>query len=239
MPPPGYVPYGAAGSGSFQPIRSLTKWLVVLIGITVAVQVIALLVQLTLRNAASDFLDGQLTSSRFDDKLGVYLGVALLSSAVAIGQMVVLLIWTFRMAKNLQVLGRMPQAFKPGLTILVNLIGGCTLGILNFFMWRELWIGSDPETPPNDPQWKRRPVGGIVVAHLVLTLLSVVVGLGVGVGSAFGGFGRSNSETVAKNLVDKLGVVVASGGLQIAVAVVFIVLVRQLSARHMASTREA
>ncbi len=241
MPPPGYVPYGGfgVGQGSFQPIRSLAKWLVILLGVTLVVQAAAVLVQLTLRGSAADFLDGTINSNSFDDKLGVYLGMALLAAAVGVAQLVVLIVWTFRMAKNLLVLGRQPQTFKPGLTIVVNILGGCTLGILNFFMWRELWIGSDPETAPGDPMWKRRPLGGIVVAHLVLTLVSVAVGFAVGIGAGIAGFNQSNSTDVAKNLTDKFGIVLASGALQIALGVVFIMLVRQLSARHMQSTRES
>jgi Domain of unknown function (DUF4328) len=241
MPPPGYVPYGGFGgvTGSFQPIRSLTKWLVILLGITLVVQLAALIVQLSLRGSATDFLDETITSDTFDSKLGTYLAVALLAALVGIAQLVVLILWTFRMAKNLGVLGRQPQAFKPGLTIAVNILGGCTLGILNFFMWREIWVGSDPETAPGDPTWKRRPLGGIVIAHLVLTLLTVAVGFAVGVGAGIAGFNRSNANDVAENLTDKFGIVLASGALQLALAVVFIMLVRQLAARHMQATREA
>jgi hypothetical protein len=241
MPPPGYVPYGGfgVGPGRFVPIKQLTKWLVVLLGISLVVQAIAVLVQLTLRGSARDFLDGSITSGSFDNKLGTYLVVAVVGAAASVAMLVVLIVWTFRMAKNLVVLGRQPQSFKAGLTIAVNILGGCTLGIINFFMWRELWIGSDPETAPGDPMWKRRPLGGIVVAHLVLTLVSVAVGFAVGIGAGIAGFNQSNSTDVAKNLTDKFGIVLASGALQIALGVVFIMLVRQLSARHMQSTREA
>ena len=47
------------------------------------------------------------------------------------------------MAKNLEVLGRQERTFSPGATIAINILGGCTLGILPYFMWRELWKGSD------------------------------------------------------------------------------------------------
>jgi hypothetical protein len=240
MPPPGYVPYGGFGAvqGSFQPIRSLTKWLVILLGVTLVVQFAALILQLTLRGSAGDFIDGNITADSFDSKLGTYLGVALLGAAAGIAQLVILIVWTFRMAKNLVVLGREPQTFKAGLTIVVNILGGCTLGILNFFMWRELWIGSDPETAPGDPTWKRRPLGGIVVANLVLTLTSIAVGFAVGVGAGFAGLSQNNANDVAKNLTDKFAIVLASGALQLAVSVVFIMLVRQLAARHMQATRE-
>jgi hypothetical protein len=240
MPPPGYVPYGGfgVGPGRFVPIKQLTKWLVVLLGISLVMQAVALLVQLTLRGSARDFLDGSITSGSFDNKLGTYLVVAVIAAAASVAMLVVLIVWTFRMAKNLVVLGRQPQSFKAGLTIAVNILGGCTLGILNFFMWRELWIGSDPDTGPGDPAWKRGAVGSIVVVHLVLTLVGAVIGFAVGIGAGIGGFRSNSANSVAKNLTDKFGFVLASGALQVAVSVVFIMLVRQLAARHMQSTHE-
>ena len=119
------------------------------------------------------------------------------------------------------------------------ILGGCTLGIANFFMWREMWVGSDPATAPGDPEWKRKPVSPLIIGYLVLTLGSVVVGLSLGVASGFTTIRTSSSTDAAKNLADKLGVVAVTGVLQIAASVVFIMIVRQLSARHMQATRES
>ncbi|MEQ1702628.1 MAG: hypothetical protein ABMA25_21165 [Ilumatobacteraceae bacterium] len=241
MPPPGYVPYGGYGavSGNFQKIGGLTKWLVGLMCVTAATQAISLLVQLTLRSKAADYLNSDISSSEFTDDIAVYALVALLAAGIAIGQLVVLIIWTFRMAKNHLVLGRSPQSFSAGATIAVNILGGCTLGIINFFMWREMWKASDPDTAPGDPSWKQRAVSPLVAAQLAITLGSVVLGVALGV-SGINGIGtNTNSEDFAKNLDDKLGFVVGAGALGIASAVVFIMLVRQLGARHMKATREA
>ena len=73
----------------------------------------------------------------------------------------------------------------------------------------------------------------------MLTLVSVAVGFAVGVGAGIAGFNQSNSTDVAENLTDRFGVVLAAGALQLAVGIVFIMLVRQLAARHMQATREA
>jgi hypothetical protein len=242
VPPPGYVQYGGYGAiqGQFRKIGGMTKWLVGLMAIAIAIQVISLLVQLTLRNSASDFLSDSITSSQFDDKLAVYLLVVLLAAAVSVGQIVLLVIWTFRLAKNHQLLGRQPQTFSPGATIAINILGGCTLGILNFFMWRELWKASDPETAPGDPTWKQRLVSPLIGVYLGMTLASVAAGLALGVSGAVGPVRTSDSSTdLAKNLSDKLGFVVLAGLLSLASAVVFIMIVRQLAARHMQATRES
>ncbi len=224
--------------GTFTRLGTLTKWLVALLGISLVMQAVSLIAQLTLRSSAGDYLDGTISSSSFDNKLGLYVVVALIAAAVGLAELVVLIIWTFKMANNLVVLGRQPQTFKAGLTIAVNIFSTCTLGIANYFMWRELWQGSDPDTAPGDPSWKRGAVSPLVAANLVLTLVALGAGLTVGLGGGLGGFRTTGANDVAKNLQDKFALVAVAGVLQLVVGAVFIMLVRQLAARHMKATRE-
>ena len=241
-PSPGYVQYGGYGAvqGRFQPIAGLTKWLVALLALSLVVQAVSFLVQFTLRDSAADFLDNTISSSEFDDKLGLYLGFALLAALAGIAQLVILIIWTFRIAKNHLVLGRQPQAFSAGATIAVNILGGCTLGILNFFMWRELWKAADPDTAAGDPSWKQRAASPLLAIYLATSLASVVVAFGLGFAGAYGPIRTSGSSTdLAENLEDKLVYVAVSGLLTLVAAGVFLVFVRQLAARHMKATRES
>ena len=226
---------GAAGRG-VQPIGGLTKWLVVLLGVSVAVQAAMLVTQLSLRGAAADRVAQTITASDFKSKIGLYLAIAAVFAFMTIAQGVILIIWTFRMAKNHVLLGRIPQSFSAGLTIVVNILGGCTLGIANYFMWREIWKASDPTTLAGDPTWKQRVVSPLVAVHLGLTLAGVVVGFFVGTAVSFK---TNSSDQVATNIRDRLPIVALAGVLQIAAAVVFIVLARQIAARHMQTTREA
>lgn len=241
-PPPGYVAYGGHGAvqGTFRRIGGLTKWLVGLLIAALAVQVVSLLVQFTLRDSADDFINNTISSSDFDDKLGLYVGVGLLAAVAAIAQIVILIIWTFRLAKNAQVLGRQPQSFSPGASIAVNILGGCTLGILNFFMWREIWKASDPEAAPGDPSWKQRMVSPLITVWLVLTLSGVAASISLGIASSVNPVGTTESSTdLAENINDRLPFIALSGVLTIAAAAVFIMFVRQLAARHMQATRES
>lgn len=240
-PPPGYVAYGGPGAvyGQFSRIRALSKWLVVLLAIGLAAQAASLVVQFALRNSAKDYLN-DIATSKFTDRLGLYVAVGALVALASVAQLVILIIWTYRMAKNLQVLGRMPQSFGPGATVAINILGGCTLGILNFFMWRELWRGSDPDTAAGDPSWKQRPVTSLIPLHLALGLAGTVAGIAGGIAAGFNGVrvsGNSDKD-LAKQFSDRIASVTVSGLLSIAAAVVFIMIVRQLSARHMAATRE-
>ena len=241
-PPPGYVAYGGYGAvqGTFKKIAGLSKWLVALLIATFAIQLISLLVQFTLRDSAKDLIDNSISSSTFDDKLGLYLGIALLAGLISIAQTVLLIMWTFRMAKNHLVLGRQPQAFSAGATIAVNILGGCTLGILNFFMWRELWKASDPETATGDPTWKQRAVTPLIGIYLGLSLAGIAAAISLGISGSFGPVRTTGSSTdLAENINDKLGYIALSGVLTLAAAGVFIMFVRQLSARHMEATRES
>lgn len=240
-PPPGYVAYGGPGAygGTFQRVGALTKALVTLSVVGIVASAISLLVQLTLRGKALDFRDGRTTITEFADKLGPYFAVSLLAGLVGIATLVIQIIWAFRIAKNLRVLGRQPQSFSPGATIAINILGGCTLGILPYFMWRELWKGSDTTAPAGDPSWKQRPVGQIVHLWFAATLLTVAVSFGLGVGTAIVRINRGSNASIAKQLDSQFGFVVIAGVLGIITAVMFVGLVRQLSSRHMQATREA
>ncbi len=240
-PPPGYVAYGGNGNarGPVQLIGKLTTWVVRLLVVVLVLQALGLILQMTLRGSALEVKDGNLTLSDFDGKIGLFVAVTGISGAVGLALLVVQIIWTARMAKNLGALGRQGQSFGVGWTIAINILGGCTLGILPFFMWRELWKGSDPDSPAFDPDWKQRPNGQIVVAHLVATLTAVVVGFGLGAAGAFSIIRTNSSNDVADNLSGRFGLVIAVGIIQLAVSIIFIQLVRQLAARHMKAIGEA
>lgn len=233
-PPPGYVQYGPGGQRGFQNIGALTRWLVIALAATIGTQVLTLAAQATLRDDAVSLADD---FDALTGRLGFYLMASLLTAAVGITQLVLLIVWTYRIAKNLELLGR-NLSFAPGATIAVNILGGCTLGILNYFMWREQWQGSDPDVPAHDPSWKRGAVAPLILAHLVLGVVGTLVGLGLGLQAGLAGFGNTDAEALGENLSDKFGFVVVSGLLTLAAAVVFLLMIRQLAARHMRATGE-
>lgn len=234
-PPPGYVPYGGIGAagGRFQNIGGLAKALVILTAIGAALSLASVGLQFNL----SDKAEGSL--SVFEDALGPFVLVSLLAAAVGIAALVVQILWTYRMASNLKTLRREGQSFGPGATIAINILGGCTLGILPFFMWRELWKGSAPEAPAGDPNWKQQSVASILTVWLVAQLAAVGTGLTIGAGSAFGNFGTGNTDDLAAQLRDQIGATVIAGLLSTAVTVIFVIFIRQLTDRHMQSTGES
>ncbi len=240
-PPPGYIAYGGVGAygGTFRSIRSLTKAWVILTIVAIAASALALVAQLTLRDRASEFRQGTMTLSEFADKLGPYIAASAIAGLVGLATLIVQIIWTFRIAKNMEALGRQGRTFAPGATIAINILGGCTLGILPYFMWRELWKGSDPESPPGDPNWKQRPIGPIVHIWIAANLLSVLVAGGLGVSNALTRVNSNSDATIAKQLDDRLGFVIAAGVLSVITSLIFLALFRQLAARHTQATRES
>lgn len=234
-PPPGYVQYGPGGQRGFQPIGGLTRWLVIALTATIVTQLMSLLSQALLRDDAITFADNL---DELTGRFGFFLLTSLLAAVIGIAQLVLLIIWTFRMAKNLELLGR-KLSFGAGATIAINILGGCTLGILNFFMWKEQWQASDPEVAPHDPSWKQGRVAPLIVANLVLGLVGTAVGLGLGLRSGLAGFADTNTDTLSENLADRFGLLLLSGLLTAATSVVFLLLVRQLATRHMRATGEA
>lgn len=239
-PPPGYVPYGAPGAFSpFARIGGIAKALVILQIITAVSSAILLLVQLSLVGKADDFLDDRISSREFEDAAAPLLLVVLLSGLVAIAALVLMIIWSYRIAGNLQKLGRAPLTWKPGLTIVVWLLGGCTLNIINMLMLGEHWRGSDPEVPPHRAGWRDRPQSPLIAVWFALGIANVVVGIASGLNS-FSGVGvENNTDSIAESLSDRLPLVIASGVLTLAAAVVMIAIVRQLTARHLLATRES
>ena len=239
-PPPGYVPYG--GPGAFSPfarIGGIARALVILQIVTAVLSAVLLIVQLWLVGKADDFVAGTISSREFEDAAGPLLLVVLLSGLVAIAGLVLLIIWSYRIAGNLQKLGRAPLTWKPGLTIVVWLLGGCTLNIINMLMLREHWRGSDPEVPPHRAGWRDGPQSPLIVVWFALGIANVVVGIASGLNSFSGVEVGNDTDSVAESLSDRLPLVIASGLLSLAAAVVLIAIVRQLTARHLQATRES
>ena len=128
-----------------------------------------------------------------------------------IAALVLMIIWSYRIAGNLQKLGRAPITWKPGLTIVVWLLGGCTLNIINMLMLGEHWRGSDPEVPPHQAGWRDRPQSPLITVWFALGIANVVVGIASGLNS-FSGVGvGNNTDTIATSLSERLPLVIASG----------------------------
>ena len=238
-PPPGYAAYGAtdARSGSIQGIRRITKAMVVLLWIYLPLQFLGVFDLLRLASQAQKYLDGAISEQSFKDSTTVGVGAGSLLLVVPIA--VLTMIWMYRMSANLRVLGRPGQTWVPGWGIGAWFVPPCVVYAVPWLMFKELWRGSDPDLVRGDPAWKQGRVTPIITWWWVLYGLLPIFALSSD--TQFIGALRSDKSTraVAQRTHDYVGSGIVFQGLSMTATVVYLVLVRRLSARHMTATSEA
>lgn len=232
--PPGYTPYNTNPAAAYvKRIGGLAKAIQILVVCIIVVGVLGALVTLGQRSVFRDYLDGEATRSEADDALATIALPGALASLLQVAVIVLTMIWMFRLAKNLQLLGRTGATWKPGWAI-----GGWflppVLFVIPFLMFRELWRGSDPQTPPHAPNWKQAAVAPIVTLWWLLYGVAGVLLTTTQIGS----FGRTEIEDVAEFYADSGSLTLVATLIQLASAVAYVLLVRQLTARQRAATGE-
>lgn len=236
-PPPGYVTYGGTGSVPYgtQPIGGVAKPLGILMMILVPVQLLSVISTVSISNSAKDYLDGTISESKFKE---AYSGnVTQIGGLLVIPVAVLTMIWMFRMAKNLRALGRTGGTFAPGWAIGGWFTPPCAIYVVPWLMLKELWRGSDPELSAGDPNWKVGPVSPLITAWWVMYGLLPLAGFASAAG-LLSGIQNLDTRDLAKQF-DKFAIVnIVLGIIGVATAVVYLLLVRQLSARHMKAIGE-
>ena len=236
-PPPGYVPYGGANSGAFgtfQRIGGLSKALRILIIILIPISVISIILLVGVKGKADDYVNGNGSRQDYEDSLAPYGLVSLLVGVLTLALFVLTILWMFRMAKN-QVELRRQGTWGPAWAIAGWFVPPCILYVVPYLMFRDLWKASDPNSAED---WKRNPVGPIVHIWWVLFGLLPIAFISVTVGN-FSFNADGDDLDAAEKIVDGFNVTVASAIVQLGAAVAFLLLVMQLSARHMQTTHEA
>ena len=238
-PPPGYVVSGAtdAHSGSIQGIRRITKAMVVLLWIYLPLQLLGVFDLLRLAGQAQKYLDGAISEQRFKDSTTVGVGAGALLLVVPIA--VLTMIWMYRMSANLRALGRPGQTWVPGWGIGAWFVPPCAVYAVPWLMFKELWRGSDPDLVRGDPAWKKGRVPPIITWWWVLYGLLPIFALSSD--GQFVGALRSDKSTraVAQRTHDYVASGIVFQVLSMTATVVYLVLVRRLSARHMTAINEA
>jgi hypothetical protein len=238
-PPPGYVGYGGPGAAmdaQYSRIGGISKAMRILLMILIPLQLVGLISLFTIRDKARDFLNGDISEKKFEEATQANLGT--LSVPVIIAIIVLTMILMFRMARNVQQLGRPGATWAPGWAIGGWFCPPCVIYAIPWLMFRELWRGSDPDVAPNDPSWKARPVSPIVNAWWILYGFPPLVSLFT-LSGLFATVGSFETEDLAKRVDDYIVLNVVLAVVQIIAAVLYLLMISQLSARHMRATREA
>jgi hypothetical protein len=94
--------------------------------------------------------------------------------AVTAAATVLLVVVTYRQAKNHEWFGRPATRFGSGWAIAAWLIPGVQ-AVLPALLFAQLWRGSDPANKPDDPDWRRRRASPLIWLWLALNLVTVAV----------------------------------------------------------------
>ena len=237
-PPPGYVAYGAPGSAPHgtQPIGGIAKPLGILMMILIPVQVLGVISTISISSTAKDYLDGAISEAKFKDTVSG--GVTQIGGLLVIPVAVLTMIWMMRMAKNLRALGRTGATFSPGWAIGGWFTPPCAIYVVPWLMLKELWRGSDPEVAATDPSWKTGRVSPLITAWWVMYGLLPLAGFATAAG-LIAGLQDVDSRDLAEQFDKYASINIVLGIIGIGTAVVYLMIVRQLSARHMKAIGES
>ncbi len=220
-----------------QNIAGLTKALVTLLVILLPLQLLSVVSTININSKARDFLNGSASESDFEKAAQFNLGQ--LAGLLIIPIAVLTIIWMFRMAGNLRSLGRTGATWAPGWAIGGWFVPPCVLYVVPWLMFKELWKGSDPGVAAGDPTWKSGRVSPLITVWWVLYGLVPLLGF-VTSASIISQFSADNDLVSIAEQFDKYSAInIALAVVGIATTAVYLVLVRQLSARHMQATRES
>ncbi len=219
-------------------IQGLTTWIVVLTAIVGAVTVLATFLVLLARDEARDYLAGRITDDDFVEAYSPALLLGFVQGAATLAVFVLTMIWMHRMASNHRALHR-DGTWSPGWAIGGWFLPPLILYIIPYLMFRELWKASDPNVPAGDQRWKSNPVSIIVTLWwLAYGVAPIPIAIAQGV-DRFGGNFNGDMESLAESVDDRLAVSFVASFVMALAAVLYIIMVRQLSSRHRQLTGES
>jgi ABC-type Fe3+ transport system permease subunit len=225
-------------------VSGLTTWIVVLTAIVGVVTVVTTLLSRLALDEARDFLagregDNEFLENEFVDAYAPSLLFGIVQGAAMIAVVVLTMIWMYRLAANHRALQR-NGTWAPGWAI-----GGWFLPpgffyIIPFLMFRELWKASDPAVPAGDQRWKESRVGIVVVVWWVLYgLLPIPIAIAQGLSDFSARTFSGDYEVLAEDVAEQFTISLVTALATAAAAAAYIVMVRQLSARHRQLTGES
>ncbi len=239
-PPPGYVAYGSSPTPltSLRRVRGLSVALMSLTAVAAIATVVSTILTAAVAEDARKFLDGELSDDEFQSAIGPVNAVQLITGLATMAAFVVTVIWMYRIATNVRAYQR-DTMWSPLFSIFGWMLPPFVLYIIPFLVLRELWKASDPTDVNDTESWRGTADNPFIWAWLVLYGIAPIFLLVFSVGSFLdGGLASGSLESLAESL-DEFGVfAVVSAAVTVAAAVVWIILVRQLTARHVRLTSE-
>ena len=200
----------------------------ILVVATGALSVVALAMTGLVVDEAEAFLAGEIDQTEFLEAATPYVLVSFLQALALLASAVVVIVWMHRVARNLRTLHR-GTTWGPGWTI-----GGWFLPFLTF---REMWKASDPDVPIGG-EWRGGAASPIIAAWFVV-FGPVQAALQIAqLGDTFAGFG-AGEEALAEQITGSMAVPTVAALADVVAAALFVVMSRQLNARHRRLTGES
>ena len=240
--PAGYVAYNtpATTHGTLSPIRGMAKWASILAILAAVLGLGSAALQASVASKAQDFLDGNISEQSFLDANALAPLGQVLSAVPLIAAGVFAVIWMFRMSNNVRALGR-TTTFAPVWAIIGWILPPFVF-VLPLLVLRELWKSSTPEPDAvaGSDGWRSGGENPLLYVWFVVYGLIPAVITVINIRSLLDGFSlgtdtRSVAETAATSGPT---MIILSGVLGLVSAAIWVVLVRQFTARHTALTAE-
>jgi hypothetical protein len=219
---------------SLKRVSALSKVAMVLVAATALMSLVELVVRQTVSDEAEDYLAGAIDKQEFRDSITAYSIVPVVESALQIGALVVTIIWMFRVAANHRALHR-GGTWGPGWAI-AGWVLPPFLYVIPTLMFVEMWKASDPDVPVGG-NWRAKAAAPLPVVWGVLYSAASVLSI---IANATGSISFSETDrALAEQLTSDQSLEVIVACLSVAAAVVFVLLVRNLTNRHTRLTGEA
>ena len=219
-------------------MHGLSVAIVILTTVAAVATVLTTILTAAVAQDARDYLDGELSDDEFRSAIGPVNAVQLVTGLATLAVFVVTVIWMYRIATNIRAYQR-DTTWSPLFAIFGWMLPPFVLYIIPFLMLRELWKASDPTDANDTESWRGTSDNPLIWAWLVLYGIAPVILLVFSVGSFLdGGLASGSLDSLADSL-DEFGAFgVISAAVNVGAAVVWILLVRQLTARHIRLTSE-
>lgn len=239
--PAGYVAYNTAPTqgGQLSAIRGTAKWAMILTAVAGVASLASALLSANLASKAQDFLDGRISEDEFLDANAIAPLGQILGGVPLIAAAIFSVIWMYRIATNARAIGRR-TTFAPVFAILGWFLPPF-LFIVPLLVLRELWKASDPETPAGSDGWRASGENLLLYVWFVVYGIIPTILTALSLSSVFDA--ALNLDTDAQSIAE---VTAATDGPQLLLggvfsvisAIVWILLVKQFTARHVALTGE-
>jgi hypothetical protein len=224
------VPAGYAHAGTqVQRIGGLATSAQLLTWLVLGASALSLVVLAAMRGTFVDYLSGDATRSDLDRAAGLVGLTSAVVGALQLALIVVTMVWMFRVARNNQVLGRTGATWAPGWAIGGWFCPPCIF-VIPWLHLGELWRGTDPDSPPGDPGWRSNRITPMIVWWWVFFGLGSILLLFTRIRTQ-----RAGSEVrreLARGYRDSVPSSAASLAVTVVAGVLWVMIVRQMSARQ-------